>query len=200
MLKPVCDDNMKGLGSPEDVQENRTKHYKFSSNHPSGIGQPFTIISHYNMSMLHFSIDTKALGIHFNSSSPKLDIKTEMISCFRWGRSSIVASLRVCLPRSLTAWAKAITSSKSSRQSVMKISTRVAPQYMSSWKEGREEFMRWAGVSVVNVCLTGRVCSVAANSLSKQALQCHRSICHHGRFGGGTRFPQTRWVGWHLND
>ena len=152
------------------------------------------------MSMSHASINTIALGICFNYSSLMLDIKTEMISRLRSGRSSIVAGLRSCLPRSLTACAKVMTSSKSSRQSVMKVSTRVAPQYISSWKEGREEFMRWADVSVANVCLTGRVCSVAANSLSKQALQCHRSICHHGRFSGGTRFPQKRWVGWHLND
>ena len=152
------------------------------------------------MSMLHFSIDTKALGIHLNFSSLRLDIRAETMARFRQGRSSIVAGLRSSLPRLLTASAKAITSSKSSRQSVMKVSTRVAPQYMSSWKEGREEFMCWAGVSVANVCLTGRVCSVGANSLSKQALQCHRSICHHRRFGVGTRFPQTWWVGWHLND
>ena len=83
MLKPVCDGNMKGLGSPEDVQKKPTKHYKFSSNHPSGIGQPFTIISHYNMSMLHFSIDTKALGIHLNFSSLRLDIRAETMACFR---------------------------------------------------------------------------------------------------------------------
>jgi hypothetical protein len=118
--------------------------------------------------MLHVSIDTKALGIHFNSSSLRLDIKTEMISRFRPGRSSIVAGLRSCLPRSLTAWAKAITSSKSSRQSVMKVSTRVAPQYMLSWKEGREVFMRWAGMSIANMCLTGRVCSVVATVSSSE--------------------------------
>ena len=110
MLKPECDDNMKDLGSPEDVQGNYTKHYTFSSNHPAGIGQPFAIINHYNMSMLYVSIDTKALGIHFNSSSLRLDIKTEMISRFRRGRFSIVTGLLSCLPCSLTAWAKAITS------------------------------------------------------------------------------------------
>ena len=83
MLKPVCDDIMKGLGSLEDVQENRTKRYKFSSNHPSDIGQPFTFIGHYSMSMLHFSIDTNALGMHLNFSSLRLDIRAETMACFR---------------------------------------------------------------------------------------------------------------------
>ena len=32
-------------------KKNRTEHYKFSSNHPLGMGQPFTIIRHYSMSM-----------------------------------------------------------------------------------------------------------------------------------------------------
>ena len=144
MLKPVCDDNMKGLGSPEDVQENRTKHYKFSSDHPSGIGQSLTIISHYSISMLHVSIDTKALGI-LNFSSRRLDSRAETMARFRQGRSSTAAVLRWYLPRALTAWAKERTSSKSSRQSMMKVSTRTAPQYMSNWK-GEGEFMRWASV------------------------------------------------------
>ena len=44
---------------------NHTKHYKFSSNHPSGIGQPFIIISHCNISMSHVSINTMASGVNF---------------------------------------------------------------------------------------------------------------------------------------
>ena len=144
MLKPGCDDNMEGLGSPEDVQENRTKHYKFSLDHPPGIGQSLSIISHYIISMSHVSIDTKALGI-LNLSSRRLDCRAETMARFRQGRSSSVAVLRWYLPRAPTAWAKETTSSKSSRQSMMMVSTRVAPQYMSSWK-GKGEFMRWASV------------------------------------------------------